>query len=438
MTVDQAQRADVRASTGSDGARAQLARFLQAMQPSRVGPRLDAVVKGQPTPIHVLDAKYEPGARAMLLYRRGADLFVGALLPDEGGQGPGCVVPPGVQLWRFPIDPALPTLPRVMDHDVLGAALAEAVGRPSYSSTGRAARSRTSLLRFRPGKRVTLLTALVGDRAKYVVKAYHDAEKAAVVAAEGPRLTAAAIGSDTLALAPRVTHIADLRVVVQQAVSGVPLDILTGCASWPTAAAAVAASARALAEFHQLAVVTGRERPVAGELSRFRARATAIGGVDHHVGDALEALADRLLTQHGELPAPWVGLVHGDCKPGQFLVAGRIHLVDLDHVGVSDQAVDVGTFLASLHQRDIRRRPGRRCLEPSAAVVALSRSFLNAYRDVRGPILDPARIRWHVAAALERKALRAFARAPASPLPLALAAEANRCLDGLEGERRQW
>jgi len=337
------------------------------------------------------------------------------------------------------MDPQLPTLPLVLDRDVLGQTLGEAIGRPPALSRHRTARSRTSLLRFRPGKRVTLQTALVGDRSRFVVKAYHDAEKAAMVAAEGPRLAAAATGTNTLSLAPIVGHAPFLRIVAQRVVSGLPLDALLTCGSWATLETAVVASAHALAEFHQLTGTTRRHRSVAKELVRFRDRATAIADVDPRVGDALTALADRLLAAHDSLPAALTGLVHGDCKPSQFLLSGRrAYLLDLDHVGLSEQAVDVGTFLASVRQCEIRRRPGRPPAEPSAPVAALSRSFLSAYRDVRGPGLDPARIRWHEAAALERKALRAFARAPASPLPLALAAEANRCLDGLDAKWSQW
>jgi hypothetical protein len=45
------------------------------------------------------------------------------------------------------------------------------------------------------------------------------------------------------------------------------------------------------------------------------------------------------------------------------------------------------------------------------------------------------RFAWYEAVALERKALRAFARAPGSPLPRALVEQGHRCLDGLGGIR---
>ena len=61
--------------------------------------------------------------------------------------------------------------------------------------------------------------------------------------------------------------------------------------------------------------------------------------------------------------------------------------------------------------------------------------FLEAYLSVRGDRIDRNRIRWQEAVALQRKALRAFSRAPRSPLARALVAESNHCLDLLEEAR---
>jgi Ser/Thr protein kinase RdoA (MazF antagonist) len=429
VTLLRTDRTDTLVPVGDRAAPAQLDRFVEAMHPGLMGPRLTAALGGAELPCHVLDAKYEPGVRAMLLYRRGGDLLTGELLQDP--EPSGVVVAPGVQVLAFPQDQGMPTLARVADRDVLGRALAEAVAPPSYLR----ARCRTRLLRYRPGKRATFLAALGGDRARYVVKAYHDAQKAAAVAAEAPALSSAASGAGTLEFAPVVAHLPALRVVVQRAVPGRPLDVLLGCAGEPAATAAVVIAARALAEFHGLAAATVRERSVDRELRRFRSRAFGIAAADPRAGEVLLALAERLLIRYQDLPPTRPGLVHGDCTPGQFrLDGGRIFLTDLDHVGLSDQAVDVGTFLASLRQIEIRRL-GRASARPGARIPALAASFLETYRQVRAQPVEPARVRWHEAAALERKALRAFARAPRSPLAPTLAAAAHRCLDELEEGR---
>lgn len=432
MTSLRTDRTDIAVPVGVRAARHELGRFVEAMRPGLMGPRLAVAFGGAEVSCHLLDAKFEPGVRAMLLYRRGAGLLAGELLPDPDTEASGVVVAPGVRVLPFPSDPEMPTLPQVGDRDVLGRALAEAVGAPSYRWPR--PRCRTRLLRYRPGKRATFLAALVGDRARYVVKAYHDAEKATAVAAEAPGLRAAASGASTLAFAPVLAYVPALRVVVQQAVPGIPLGVLLGCGQ-ETATAAVVAAARALAEFHALTPATVRRRSVDGELRRFRTRALGIAEADPRAGEALVGLAERLLARYDNLPPTLPGPVHGDCTPGQFLVAGsRTFLTDLDHVGLSDQVVDVGTFRASLRQLEVRQSLRHRA-GTGVRTAALAGHFLRAYQDALGRSVEPSRVRWHEAAALERKALRAFARAPRSPLAPALAAAAHRCLDEPEEGR---
>jgi hypothetical protein len=125
--------------------------------------------------------------------------------------------------------------------------------------------------------------------------------------------------------------------------------------------------------------------------------------------------------------------VHGDCKPSQFLLDGpHAVLLDLDHVGVSDQAGDAGTFLASLRQLSLRSvaRTSDRSAR-SGALSALATAFLRSYLEARADDATLPRIRWQEAVALERKALRAWARAPGSPMAGRLVREANTCLDRL-------
>jgi len=92
--------------------------------------------------------------------------------------------------------------------------------------------------------------------------------------------------------------------------------------------------------------------------------------------------------------------------------------------------VDVGTFLASLRQLPLRR-PGAGPSGPVQALSTLRSSFLASYLETRGDRTLLARIAWQEAVALERKALRAWARAPGSPVAGVLVREAETCLDGL-------
>ncbi|MGH3474166.1 MAG: hypothetical protein ACRDOT_04550 [Aeromicrobium sp.] len=384
-------------------------RFLEALQPWRMRPELAAVTGSRSTSCHVLDAKYEPGVRAVILYALGDQLVRGDLLP----------MPDGVRISPFPHDPDLPTLPLLMDPDTAGT-LAGGFGR-----------TRIDLLRYRPGKRATVRVTSGGTTV--VAKAYHDRTKAAAVAEESVALADAARCAATLRFAPTAAHLDDLGWVVQHPVHGAPLDALVGntrlCPS--EAADGVRRAARALAELHATRPVLQRVRSVDKELNRFGLRAGRIATVDPHVGAQADQLATRLVAAEQHLPAASIGPVHGDCKPSQFLLAQHtVHLLDLDHCGMSDQAADVGTFMATLRQYAVRHTLAGRPTALTDRLPALAEEFLTAYLDAAGESTR-SRIRWHEAVALERKALRSFARAPRSPVAAALIHEANRCLDRL-------
>jgi hypothetical protein len=297
---------------------------------------------------------------------------------------------------------------------------------------GRSGRTRVDLLRYRPGKRATVR---VGSGAGSVVaKAYHDPAKAAAVAVESVALADAVTGAATVRFAPTVAHLDDFGWVVQAPVSGVPLDAFVGNTRLTPAEStgAVRLAAQAVAEVHASNPELHRERSVEKELHRFGVRAGRIATVDARLGDQAERLATRLVDMQRHLPTAVIGPVHGDCKPSQFLIAGRtVHLLDLDHCGLSDQAADVGTFMATLRQYAVRHALAGRPRTLTHRLPALAEDFLAAYLDATGDASRRSRIRWHEAVALERKALRSFARAPRSPVAAALIHEADRCLDRL-------
>jgi tRNA A-37 threonylcarbamoyl transferase component Bud32 len=440
MTASLSPRLSSRNATRALGGERALADFTEAIEAHTMGPRLAAALRRPSATCHVLDAKLQPGVGATVLYDLDGHLVRGDLHPVRGALQPtgATVVAPGVLLSPFPRDPDLVSLPAVMDPAGTGPALATALGLPpSAGATATGSRWRTTLVRYRPGKRATVL---VTDRARhqtYFAKVYHDPDKAAAVANEAHALQSAALSAAVLRFAPIVAHLPDLRTVVHSRVAGTPLHEVLGSRNGPTRAAgpAVRRAARAVAALHEASPPTTRTRSVERELHRFVHRATAISDVAPRPGHALLRLAERVADHVGHLVAPEVGTVHGDCKPSQFLLAPHeVYLLDVDHVGVSDVATDAGTFLASLRQLAVRW-PGNRSDSVAAAYDDLADAFLQEYLQVRGSTPDVDRIRWQEAVALERKALRAFARAPGSPLVEALTTEAHRCLDRLGAGR---
>lgn len=414
-------------------------RFAAALDAHVMGPRLSVALNTSHRPCHVLDAKYEPGIRASVLYQHGADLIRGDLLaPDSPPGSPRAVTDqPRMELSVYPHDPDLPTLPLAINASVMGPQIAQL--SPTLTPIQRRALSRrckVALLRYRLGKRATLRLGTPISEASFVVKVYHDPAKAAAVAHETQAFGRIARYGG-LRLAPTVGHLPEISVVVQQSIRGQPLDSLLRASGWNWAAAAEAVrrAASALAQLHRGAMVSTRIRPVEKELHRFRARALRICAVDSQAGDQLLGVAERLLQSFSALPVSLPGVVHGDCKPGQFLLASdcTVYLLDFDHCGVSDQAGDAGTFVASLRQLAVQWTMAGASPASTAGLCALADEFITTYSESMEDDLS-TRIRWHEVVALQRKALRSFARSPKSPLPAALVEESHRCLDRVTQE----
>ena len=399
---------------------------------------------------HILDAKVEPGARCTILYQVGERLVIGELPSAATHRGPE------LQIYDYEHDPALPGLPTVLDGPAMVALLNTAL--PDCAS-GRLQiqRCRVTPLRYRLGKRCTLrfdlrlrdhTSGATVSRTLYG-KLYHSERKAQAVYAEMNQLSAAlAQHQEQLLLAQAVAFLPTLPLILQAPVVGAPLELLlcqpkrSATAGDPRAVVGIRQAAAALARLHQVALCTERVRAIDDELVRFQERSRQISTVVPPVGAALLALANALPAGLEQLPA-WgaeSSLVHGDCKPSQFLLtpasapdaAPVVALLDFDHCGVADPAADVGNFLATLRQMGVKQSLKQRAGAAESYqqwLHTLEEHFLAEY--VASRPCHPAfrqRATWYQAVALLRKAIRSFSRSPRSPLPTLLVQEAWRCL----------
>jgi aminoglycoside phosphotransferase (APT) family kinase protein len=261
-------------------------------------------------------------------------------------------------------------------------------------------------------------------------KVYHSTEKARSVAEQMQRLSdALAPGTGRLIVARVAGFLPDLPMVVQEPLAGVPLDLFLAGRTRGQSGVVMAASA--LAELHGLDVRHPRLRSVGDELRRMAQRSRSTATVDPELGARMADLAAALSRRLGRLSleSRERRVVHADCKPSQFLVDGeKIGLLDFDHAGMADPALDVGTFMASLRQRSSKACGSTRS-DMDGSMRALECSFLDSYCHGAGVDADfRQRAAWYEAFALLRKAQRAFARSFRSPVPGTLVDEARRCL----------
>jgi hypothetical protein len=398
---------------------------------------------------HVLDAQYRPGERCTVLYQLDGRLVVGLLAWGEGADevsGLARAIPPlGMRAYLFPHDPALPGLGPALQPRAMARALAESLPACRMGAE-RLLRCRVTPLRYRPGRRCTLRfdvwlretrTGTIAAR-MLVGKVYHDPAKAVAVYRVMRALAdAAPVREGRIEVAGPVAFLPALGIVLQEPIVGTALDLLLGGAGAaggdPRGARGVARAAAALAALHLSGLVAERERPAAAELDTLERRARQIALVDAGLGARMSALVGSLRAWGEHLPGRGAErtLVHGDCKPSQFLLNGeRIALLDFDHCGMGDPAADVGTFLATLRQMAVGEALAARSTAAAAArgrwLWALERRFVEAYCAASGFGPDfGGRVTWYQALALLRKAQRGFARAPRSPLPAALVEEAR-------------
>jgi hypothetical protein len=432
-----------------------------ALHPGTIGPLLEQLfrletgmtegqngatdTKSRPLECRILDAKYEPGSYCRILYQLGDDLVIGTYKWEgDESQIPETtrVIPSlGMQVYRFPNDPALPTLTKVLDSRNVSAALEETL--PEFQNhAARILRCEVKPLRFRPERRCTMRLNLwlreneSGEIYKRVLygKIYHDLEKAGNVYQQMLSLSDTVSAQDgRVSFATAAAFLPDLAMVLQDPIEGVPLDSMISCdtaACDPRGFAGTLAAASALAAFHASGLVGGKTRSIKAELARFKKRGARIGQINPELGNNIIKLADALSTWLDTLDQ-WGAttcMVHGDCKPAQFLIQDQqIALLDFDHCGMADPAVDVGTFLATLQQMKVKQTIKNRGqpVRCTSWLPDLKRQFLEIYCSASGYQSGFwQRAEWYEAVGLLRKAIRGFERSPFSPLPAALVAEA--------------
>jgi hypothetical protein len=336
-----------------------------ALSPRRIGPLLDQLFRpelekterqkdakgagSQPSECRILDAKYEPASYCRILYELGDQLVTGTYKWDSDESRPPettNVIPSlGMQVYRFPNDPALPSLTKAIDSQAVSAALAEAL--PEFQTgAARILRCDVKVLRFRPARRCTLrLNVWLREKESGAIykrvlygKIYHDLEKAGHVYQQMLSLSSSvSTKNGHISFATASAFLPDLAMVLQDPMEGVPLDSLISCDTETVSSLAVvgtAAAASALAALHTSGLTAGKPRSINSELARFKKRGARIGQVNPELGDKIIKLADALsawLDTLGQWGATTC-LIHGDCKPAQFLIKNQqAALLDFDH-----------------------------------------------------------------------------------------------------------
>jgi|SRR5262245_28105 len=262
-------------------------------------------------------------------------------------------------VWAFPSDPRMPHLPRVTDprqvRDVLPY---DALPAPVRSPDDLRDVS-VSIVRYKPECRCTARYDLAwdgggGGALTLYGKSYRDelwpGVEARLAAMTGRGDLPGFVAAPMIGLAPAVF------TVWQGAVAGTPVPECLNCATSGEQAIAeriIEQVGRALASFQQRMVpaepMPSTEEVLAELFAKTRELAAAIPALAEPLGELMEAVAD------GAPARPLAdALVHGDFHCQQLTWTGEaVALFDFDDCGRGDPLVDLGTFIADLHRREL-------------------------------------------------------------------------------------
>ncbi len=343
-----------------------------------------------------------------------------ALLPEYG-----CLVE------FFPTDWELPYLPQALDPRVVAAPLRGAVNGSSRSRRLPDVR----VINYVPHRRCVVRYTVVGETthgAREVIgKLYGRGPKGAQVWQMLSDLRSE--GGRAAAVLPRpLGFLEDWGLLLMERACGRPLDeVLRSARTEAKAQEALHRAAAALGAIHALPFEDADVRSFQSELAHVRKRASRVGLVAPALGEEAQAILARVASLADGLEVGRPAFTHGDFKANQILAdSGGTTVVDFDKACLGDPALDLGNFMADLHQ-------GAGLGDDDRLRLLSARFFADYLERCRKPGLEE-RARLFQIVALARMAVRAFrhapsayAKAPALSLPVRLLREAATCLERL-------
>ncbi|MEJ7901089.1 MAG: phosphotransferase, partial [Thermomicrobiales bacterium] len=232
-------------------------------------------------------------------------------------------------------DPLLPQLARVRDAATMDRRLSCVIGDATVTGA--------HLVRHKPGRR-----AIVGydlDNGEHFYGKSFASERGPKVYRIAQRICAAQAFGPDVALPKPVAYLADLKLLIQRAVAGEPVEMILRGGHADVAERI----ARALHHFHASGLDLGRTHVLAKELVPLTMRTEALVGHAPDLHASAWPLHDRLIRQVDH-PFRWRYLpIHRDFYHDQMLIDGdRLAVLDLDDASMSEPTVDVANFAAHL------------------------------------------------------------------------------------------
>ena len=338
----------------------------------------------------------------------------------------------------FPIDWALPFLPRALEPREVASLLSEDGAEADLPARrAQAGRSpelpKIEVLRYAHHSRCVLryILEVSGSGAPTeVIGKVHRSGALTLQVAQTQSILQAQGAAYGLIIPKPLRVIEEWGLLLMECVPGTGLKPVVEQASAPQQfKEVISLAAAALASLHRLRFEGQKVRSLQSRLKKLHRQAALLHLVAPLLAQEAEALLQQIAQLGAHSPEVAPSFLHGDFGPGQLLMEkGQMAIVDFDTVSRGDPAMDVGHFMARLHRLAVSSRAGDEFRQ-------LATYFLSEYQ-ARAPENRVAeRIHLFLSAALVRLALREFERWPhkysqAGPdlLPALLLQEAAVCL----------
>src|SRR5438132_1608908 len=244
----------------------------------------------------------------------------------------------------FPMDGRLPALFRAVDPR-------KAAGRLVSALDGGSAKSRTgvevAILKYRPHETCVLNYTVrpPGEYQRDVTgKVYRESSRAQRVWESLKSLD----GNSGVMIPRPLGFVNEWNLVLMERAPGISMKILLEEAGTEAQARELSKlAATTLAAFHGMQLDAHDTRTVETELARVQKRTSRLRYVAPELERAVQSILDEVSPLLMGSCAYPLTLIHGDCKPSQFLVNGdRVAMVDFDATCRGDRSFDVGNLMA--------------------------------------------------------------------------------------------
>jgi aminoglycoside phosphotransferase (APT) family kinase protein len=286
-------------------------------------------------------------------------------------------------------DPAIATLPAVLDARALAAQLGE------FLPTGEAGLEAVQIqvLRHHAGKRCVIEVTVRSTEGSLSLIGKVYANDRSHVYRLMEELRRAGFGPhERFSIPQPMAYLQPLQLMWQEKVEGRPAtesflsdeerdrtDAAERCAGW-------------LARFHAMALQLGQRFDPSSHLLAMERWLLRLASVGEPLAERARTLFERLQAAASALPTAGLCTIHGDYSHHQvILTPERTVTVDWDRYRLADPAQDVARFTVGLQRLALRSRGSLRSLDGPANV------FLEAYHDAAPSVLA-ARLPFHRAA----------------------------------------